>query len=93
MSVTKSRKGRNVAAPAPTSLTARLIIPIDDGYRVPGVALVTAKPFRSRLAAREFAERIAGDADGYMAVIVNFDVPGIIDLRPRCSALNVTAGI
>lgn len=53
-----------------------------DTFTIPGVAVVTAAPHRTRHAARQMAERIAREPAAYLDVLTAFDVPGIVDRRP-----------
>ena len=57
-----------------------------DEFIVPGVAVVTAAPHRSRGQARAFARRIAAEPAAYLDVLTAYAVPGVIDRRPASHA-------
>ena len=55
---------------------------LGDTFIVPGVAVVTAAPHRSRAKARAFARRIAREPAAYLDVLAAYAVPGVVDRRP-----------
>ena len=57
-----------------------------DQFIVPGVAVVTAAPHRSTATARAFARRIADRPAEYLDVLTTYDVPGVVDRRPKSHA-------
>jgi hypothetical protein len=62
---------------------------LHNGYRVAGVATVEAWPHRPMAHALGIARRLVRDAAGYLAVIRDYAVPGVVDDTSAAAAEEV----